>query len=103
LTNAIKFSPIGGLIEINLETKNGYNSVSVKDQGPGIKNEELESLFKPFKKLSTNPTGQEKGTGLGLAIAKKMIELHNGTLILESKDGNGANFIFKLPTKTHNN
>ena len=103
LTNAIKFSPIGGLIEINLETKNGYNSVSVKDQGPGIKNEELESLFKPFKKLSTNPTGQEKGTGLGLAIAKKMIELHNGTLILQSKDGSGANFIFKLPTKTHNN
>jgi signal transduction histidine kinase len=103
LTNAIKFSPIGGSIEINLETKNGYNLVSVKDQGPGIKNEELGSLFQPFKKLSSNPTGQEKGTGLGLAIAKKMIELHNGFLILESKDGDGAKFIFKLPIKTHSN
>ena len=103
LTNAIKFSPIGGLIEINLETRDEYNLVSVKDQGPGIKNEELGNLFKPFKKLSSNPTGQEKGTGLGLAIAKKMIELHNGVLLLESKNGYGAKFIFKLPIKNHSN
>jgi signal transduction histidine kinase len=103
LTNAIKFSPIGGSIEINLKTENGYKLVSVKDQGPGIKNEELGNLFQPFKKLSSNPTGQEKGTGLGLAIAKKMIELHNGVLILESKEGDGAKFIFKLPIKKHSN
>jgi signal transduction histidine kinase len=103
LTNAIKFSPIGGSIEINLQTDNGYKLVSVKDQGPGIKNEELGNLFQPFKKLSSNPTGQEKGTGLGLAIAKKMIELHNGILILESKEGDGAKFIFKLPINNHRN
>jgi signal transduction histidine kinase len=103
LTNAIKFSPIGGSIEINLNTENGYKLVSVKDQGPGIKNEDLGNLFQPFKKLSSNPTGQEKGTGLGLAIAKKIIELHNGVLILESKEGDGAKFIFKLPIKNKSN
>ncbi len=97
LTNAIKFSPAGSVIEISSDTRNGRARVSVKDQGPGIKSEELEKLFQPFEKLSSKPTGGETGTGLGLAIAKKMIELHHGDLKVESSPGQGATFIFELP------
>ena len=97
LTNAIKFSPIGGLIELSAETGNGCVRVSVKDEGPGIKSEELEKLFKPFKKLSSKPTGGEQGTGLGLAIAKKMIELHHGVLKFKPSNSQGAIFCFELP------
>lgn len=97
LTNAIKFSPIGGVIEISAKTSNGCVRVSIVDEGPGIKSEELEKLFKPFKKLSSKPTGGEQGTGLGLAIAKKMIELHHGVLELKPAKNHGANFSFELP------
>ena len=100
LTNAIKFSPIGGLIEVSAETGNGCVRVSIVDEGPGIKSEELEKLFKPFKKLSSKPTGGEQGTGLGLAIAKKMIELHHGVLKLKTSKNHGANFSFELPTNS---
>jgi len=97
LTNAIKFSPIGGVIEITAEMGNSCVCVSVIDEGPGIKSEDLEKLFKPFKKLSSKPTGGEQGTGLGLAIAKKMIELHHGLLKLKPSKNRGANFSFDLP------
>ena len=97
LTNAIKFSPIGGVIKITSESGNGCVRVSVMDEGPGIKDEELKNLFQPFKKLSSNPTGEEKGTGLGLAIAKKMVELHHGVLTLRPSKDHGADFSFELP------
>ena len=97
LTNAIKFSPIGGVIKITSESGNGCVRVSVMDEGPGIKDKELKNLFQPFKKLSSNPTGEEKGTGLGLAIAKKMVELHHGVLTLRPSKDHGADFSFELP------
>jgi len=97
LTNAIKFSPIGGVIEVSVEANNECVRVSVKDEGPGIKNEDLEKLFKPFKKLSSRPTAGEQGAGLGLTIAKKMIELHHGILNFKPANDHGANFTFELP------
>ena len=97
LTNAIKFSPIGGVIEIIMESGKGYLSVTITDEGPGIKSENLDDLFKPFKKIDSDSTKDEKGTGLGLAIAKKMIELHNGTLTFKPSKNQGASFSFKLP------
>jgi signal transduction histidine kinase len=97
LTNAIKFSPAGSVIDISSTTYNGCIRVSVKDEGPGIKNEESQKLFQPFEKLSSKATGGETGTGLGLAIAKKMIELHQGVLKVESSPGRGAKFSFELP------
>jgi signal transduction histidine kinase len=95
LTNAIKFSPVGGTIEITMESGKGCVRVTVTDEGPGIKSEDIDDLFKPFKKFNSDST--EKGTGLGLAIAKKMIELHNGTLTFKPSKNQGASFSFKLP------
>ena len=97
LTNAIKFSPVGGIIEIIMESGKGYIRVTITDEGPGIKSENLDDLFKPFKKIDSDSTKDEKGTGLGLAIAKKMIELHNGTLKFKPSKNQGASFSFKLP------
>ena len=97
LTNAIKFSPVGGVIEIIMESGKGYIRVTITDEGPGIKSKNLDDLFKPFKKIESDSTKDEKGTGLGLAIAKKMIELHNGTLTFKPSKNQGASFSFKLP------
>ena len=99
LTNAIKFSPVNGVIEIIMEPGNNYIKVTISDEGSGIKSEDLDNIFKPFKKFNTNLTENEKGTGLGLAIAKKMIELHNGRLTLTPSKKQGASFTFELPVK----
>ena len=95
LTNAIKFSPVGSTIGITLESGDGFVRVTVTDEGPSIKNEDLDQLFQPFNKIGSDST--EKGTGLGLAIAKKMIALHGGTLTFKSSKNQGASFSFELP------
>jgi signal transduction histidine kinase len=78
-----------------------YVSITkVKDFGPGIKINELNDLFKPFKKGSAVPTGDEKSTGLGLVISKKIISAHNGTIWAESEEGKGAEFIFSIPVNS---
>ena len=95
LTNAIKFSPVGSTIGITMESGDGFVRVTVTDEGPSIKNENLDDLFQPFNKIGSDST--EKGTGLGLAIAKKMVALHGGTLTFKSSKNQGASFSFELP------
>ena len=95
LTNAIKFSPVGSTIGITMESGDGFVRVTVTDEGPSIKNEDLDQLFQPFNKIGSDST--EKGTGLGLAIAKKMVALHGGTLTFKSSKNQGASFSFELP------
>ena len=95
LTNAIKFSPVGGTIEITMESGKGCVRVTVTDEGPSIKNEDLDDLFQPFNKFGSDPT--KKGTGLGLAIAKKMVKLHGGALTFKPSKNQGASFSFELP------
>jgi signal transduction histidine kinase len=97
LTNAIKFSPVGGTIQIIVESVSEHLCVTITDQGPSIRSKDLDDLFKPFKKLDTGSNENKKGTGLGLAIAKKMIELHNGTLAFKPSNKQGASFRFELP------
>ena len=95
LTNAIKFSPVDGTIEIKIEPAKESIRITVTDEGPGIKNEDLENLFQPFKK--SNSDSINEGTGLGLTIAKKMIELHGGTLTFIPSQNQGAILSFVLP------
>lgn len=97
LSNAIKFSEAGTNIEVELMEKGKYARVSVKDQGPGIPEKELPLLFKTFSKTSVRPTADEKSTGLGLAIVKKIVDVHGGSIRVESKAGAGSEFIFLLP------
>jgi signal transduction histidine kinase len=97
LSNAVKFSPLDTTISIFLTEENQHVKVSVKDEGPGISDEERDKLFGEFQKLSAQPTGDESSTGLGLAIVKKIVEAHQGYLEVESEYGKGAVFSIFIP------
>jgi signal transduction histidine kinase len=93
--NAIKFSPENETVTIRGSTVNGDLKISVSDNGPGLSVEEQAAVFDRFKQVGRK-TG---GSGLGLAICKRLVELHNGRIWVESRQGEGANFLFSLPAK----
>ena len=94
LTNAIKFSPAGSLITVNIEAKADKVQFSVTDSGPGIPKEYLPRIFERFFKV---PGSKMTGTGLGLAISKEIIEALGGKIWVQSKIGEGSVFGFSLP------
>lgn len=99
LSNAVKFSPPGSRISASVtqNTGNATCSFSVRDQGPGIPDDERDKLFKDFSRLSIKPTGGEKSTGLGLAICRKIVEAHRGTIVAENLSTRGCEFRVTLP------
>lgn len=97
LTNAIKFSPPGGQINVHLTSTGQGTCVIVRDEGQGIPPAELGRLFEPFYKTSVRPTGGESSTGLGLAICRKIVEGHGGKIWAESDFGRGSTFHFTIP------
>ena len=97
LGNAIKFSPQGKEIVVSLLRKDDSILLKVKDNGPGMTEEDKKKLFLEFQRLSASPTGGEKSTGLGLAIVKKIVEVHGGGIIVNSVSGQGAEFVVCLP------
>jgi len=94
LSNALRYSKRGDVIQINVLQKNGHVEFSVKDQGPGIKMLDQATIFDKFKRVKDDNT---KGTGLGLAISKEFIEQQGGEIWLDSDFGEGATFYFSLP------
>jgi two-component system sensor histidine kinase/response regulator len=98
LTNAVKFSPPGSTIRIELQPVPGALAVAVHDQGPGIPESERDRLFKDFGRTSVKPTAGEKSTGLGLAICRKIVEAHHGTIVAENLLAGGCVFRVTLPT-----
>ena len=97
ISNAIKFSLPNCGVLITLEKETNMCKVSIRDEGPGISPKDQSKLFQHFKKLSAKPTAGEGSIGLGLAIAKKMVEAHKGTLVVESLLGEGCTFTLKIP------
>jgi signal transduction histidine kinase len=98
ISNAVKYSRIGGEIEIRLERQGERVNVRVRDSGPGLRPEDLCRLFGRFQRLSAKPTGGENSTGLGLSIAKRILDLHGGTIETETPDnGQGTVFVLALP------
>lgn len=101
LSNAIKFSPLNKSILIKTGLKEiddkQYAYFSIKDEGPGFTDDDKTKLFKKFTKLSATPTNDESSTGLGLSIVKKITECLSGNIVLESNQGEGAEFILTLP------
>lgn len=97
IDNAIKYSEPDTTIQLIGERRGANVWIGIKDQGPGIKPDEIPHLFKNFGKTSSRPTGGEKSTGLGLAICKKIIEAHYGEIGVDSRPGAGATFWFTLP------
>ena len=96
ISNAIKFSLRGGTIEINLEKNGQLNTVSVKDGGIGMSQENVKMLFQ-VQTFTTRGTANERGTGLGLFISKNFIESNGGKIWVESAEGNGSTFKFTVP------
>jgi two-component system sensor histidine kinase GlrK len=96
LTNAIKYTPTAGHITLSLKVHDGYAIVDVTDTGPGIDDDEIESIFEPFQQGKAEYQSSVKGTGLGLAIAKEYVEAHNGTIKVIASEG-GAHFRVALP------
>jgi signal transduction histidine kinase len=93
ISNAIKYSQPQTEVEVGIKKESDSAiTIYVKDQGQGIPEDELEDLFVPFAKISSEPTAGEKSTGLGLAIAQKIIEAHGGDIEVESEAGTGSTF-----------
>ncbi|HEX9903465.1 MAG TPA: DUF3369 domain-containing protein [Propylenella sp.] len=98
VSNAVKYSPIGGSIEVAARREGGEAMIRVADRGPGLSPEDLGRVFGRFQRLSAKPTGGESSTGLGLFITKRIVDLHKGRIFVESagKSG-GAVFTIALP------
>jgi ligand-binding sensor domain-containing protein/signal transduction histidine kinase len=97
INNAGKFSRPESTITVAVEISEYTVMVKVKDQGPGLTEDDKLHLFQQFTRLSAQPTGGEISTGLGLAIVQKIVEMHNGKVWAESTHGEGATFIIELP------
>jgi signal transduction histidine kinase len=98
VSNAIKFTPEGGRIDVSLARESDAVVISVKDTGRGISAEALPQIFEAFRQPGPRVPGTEGGLGLGLAIAKHIVELHGGTLVAASEGADkGASFIVRLP------
>jgi len=97
LTNAIKFTPDMGIIKINSEIKNNSLKVTIEDTGIGIDENDQNIIFEKFKQVDSSLEKVQQGAGLGLAITKELVELHNGSIHVESTKGLGSRFWFVLP------
>jgi signal transduction histidine kinase len=97
VSNAIKFTPKGGRVELRAEREDGAVRVCVKDTGVGIPAEDLERLFDKYEQARSRATRSEKGTGLGLYITRQLVELHGGQIGVRSEVGKGSTFSFTIP------
>lgn len=97
ISNAIKYTPEKGFITIWCEEKDDNVVIHVKDTGQGFDPDELSKVFQAFAKIRSQPTGGEVKSGLGLAITKKVVDMHDGTISVNSTSGNGAIFKIVLP------
>jgi signal transduction histidine kinase len=98
LSNAIKYTPLGGKMELSMSVDDGHAVISLKDEGPGLSDDDMSRLFGRFQRLSAKPTAGESSTGLGLSIVKRIVELHGGTVSAESAGpGRGTTFTIRLP------
>jgi signal transduction histidine kinase/putative methionine-R-sulfoxide reductase with GAF domain len=98
LSNALKFTPEGGKIDVRADVRDGVAEISVTDTGVGIAPEEQEVVFEEFRQVGATSKKVE-GTGLGLAISRKFIELHGGRIWVKSQIGSGSTFSFTLPLR----
>lgn len=97
MSNAIKFSPIGSSVEINVDILEDLLRISVSDHGPGVPLDFQERIFQKFSQADASDTRQKGGTGLGLSITRELVKHMNGHIDFYSREGLGATFFFELP------
>jgi signal transduction histidine kinase len=95
VSNAVKFTPAEGRVDLSARLDDGQVEIAVADTGPGIAREELETIFEEFKQATNGKRAE--GTGLGLPLSRKLVELHGGRLWVESLAAKGSTFRFTLP------
>ena len=100
ISNAVKFTPAGGSVDVSARVLNGSVEVAVRDTGPGIAAEDQTLIFEEFGQARSAEGTRTEGTGLGLPLARSFIELHGGRLWVESTQGEGSTFRFTLPAGT---
>ena len=98
LTNAVKFTPAGGAVDVRATQVDGEARVSVADTGPGIAVKDHDRIFEEFQQTQAG-VEQLQGTGLGLALSKRLVELHGGRIWVDSELGKGSTFVFTLPAR----
>ena len=96
--NAVKFTETGA-VDILAHAVDGHFEITVRDTGPGIAPEDQALIFEEFQQVDNSSTRQKGGTGLGLAISKRIIEMHGGTISVESGPGSGSTFRMKIPIR----
>ena len=101
ISNALKFTPKGGVITIEAQVKYQFIEVIIKDTGIGMSDEALNKIFAPNATYTTFGTNNEKGTGLGISLCKEMLENNGGNLWAKSKMGKGTSFYFTIPLSQH--
>jgi signal transduction histidine kinase len=95
VSNAVKFTPKDGRVDVSARLDDGHVEIAVADTGPGIAAKDLEKIFEEFEQASSGK--QVEGTGLGLPLSRRLVELHGGRLWAESEPGRGSTFRFTLP------
>ena len=103
LTNAIKFTPQSGTIEVSSQNRDGMIEITVSDSGVGIPEDKIGKLFALDEKTSTTGTDGETGTGLGLPLCEDMLKRNSGRIWVESIQGEGSKFHFNLPIEAAKN
>jgi len=96
LSNAVKFTE-KGFVKLSASRRNGEVQVSIQDTGIGIAENDLGTIFEPFRQVDGSAQRKYGGSGIGLTISKRLIELHGGRMWVESKPGIGSTFTFTLP------
>ena len=97
ISNAIKYTNLGGYIRIKSYCNNKTCEISISDNGIGISQNNIEKIFRIDESYSTSGTEKEKGTGLGLILCKEFVEKNKGQIWVNSKEGEGSTFSFSLP------
>jgi PAS domain S-box-containing protein len=97
LTNAIKFTPEGGRVQVEVTRRDGFAEISVSDTGIGIPEGQQQAIFDKFYQVRSGVQGASEGTGLGLAITKRLVEQHCGSISLTSEPGKGTRVTFTIP------
>jgi two-component system phosphate regulon sensor histidine kinase PhoR len=98
LDNAVKYSPEGASIEVELTAVNGVALLSVKDEGYGIPVAEQERIFGQFYRVESGEAQRSAGSGLGLSLVKHTVEAHGGRVRVQSQEGRGSLFVVEIPT-----
>jgi len=97
MSNAVKFTPAKGTLRLTATLAEGRPTITIEDTGRGIAPDEMKDLFRPFARTQEAKKASTPGTGLGLAIVKSLVELHQGTITMESRLGFGTTVTVKLP------